>query len=131
MKKGNLMLNSQDTLPVITSALSNICCAIKSRNSIFQLYNFLSNTKMDRDATSVDPNLNPMNLGPKNNLTDKITNPNKEKSWYSEYYDASWRWVEDTYLKYFGENRTSYGTKGKSFYFYFLLLHSCMPGMTL
>lgn len=30
----------------------------------------------------------------------------------NSYYDATWRWIEDTYLKYFGENRTSYGTKG-------------------
>jgi len=28
------------------------------------------------------------------------------------YYDSTMRWIEDTYLKYFGENRTSYGTKG-------------------
>jgi len=35
----------------------------------------------------------------------------KEKSWYTPYYDSTWRWVEDTYLKYFGENRTSYGVK--------------------
>ncbi len=28
------------------------------------------------------------------------------------YYDRAWRWIEDTYLKYFGENRTSYGVKG-------------------
>jgi hypothetical protein len=28
------------------------------------------------------------------------------------YYDKAWRWIEDTYLKYFGENRTSYGVKG-------------------
>jgi len=35
----------------------------------------------------------------------------EEKSWYSQYYDSSWRWIEDTYLKYFGENRTSYGVK--------------------
>ena len=28
------------------------------------------------------------------------------------YYDRAWRWVEDTYLKYFGENRTSYAVKG-------------------
>ncbi|PMD48807.1 hypothetical protein L207DRAFT_413493 [Hyaloscypha variabilis F] len=27
------------------------------------------------------------------------------------YYDRAWRWIEDTYLKYFGENRTSYGVK--------------------
>jgi len=35
----------------------------------------------------------------------------KEKPWYSRYYDSSWWWIEDTYLKYFGENRTSYGVK--------------------
>jgi hypothetical protein len=35
----------------------------------------------------------------------------KKKS--DSYYDKAWRWVEDTYLKYFGENRTSYGVKGK------------------
>jgi hypothetical protein len=29
----------------------------------------------------------------------------------SSCYDSSWRWVEDTYLSYFGENRTSYGIK--------------------
>jgi hypothetical protein len=34
----------------------------------------------------------------------------KKKS--DTYYDKAWRWVEDTYLKYFGENRTSYGVKG-------------------
>lgn len=33
----------------------------------------------------------------------------------SSYYDSSWRWIEDTYLSYFGENRTSYGIKGNSF----------------
>jgi len=33
----------------------------------------------------------------------------KKKS--DSYYDATWRWIEDTYLKYFGENRTSYGVK--------------------
>jgi len=33
----------------------------------------------------------------------------REKS--SEYYNSTMRWVEDTYLKYFGENRTSYGVK--------------------
>jgi hypothetical protein len=40
--------------------------------------------------------------------------PQEKKSWYSRYYDAGWRWIEDTYLKYFGENRTSYGVKSKS-----------------
>ncbi|RFU27350.1 hypothetical protein B7463_g9008, partial [Scytalidium lignicola] len=35
----------------------------------------------------------------------------KPKSWYSQYVDSTWHWVEDTYLKYFGENRASYGTK--------------------
>jgi hypothetical protein len=37
-------------------------------------------------------------------------NSMKKKS--DSYYDKAWRWVEDTYLKYFGENRTSYGFKG-------------------
>lgn len=37
-----------------------------------------------------------------------------EKPFYSRYYDSSLRWVEDTYLKYFGENRTSYGAKGNT-----------------
>jgi len=27
------------------------------------------------------------------------------------YYNSAMRWIEDTYLKYFGENRTSYGVK--------------------
>ncbi|KAG9243277.1 hypothetical protein BJ878DRAFT_443715, partial [Calycina marina] len=27
------------------------------------------------------------------------------------YYDSTMRYIEDTYLKYFGENRTSYATK--------------------
>jgi len=36
-------------------------------------------------------------------------NSMKKKS--DSYYDKAWRWVEDTYLKYFGENRTSYGVK--------------------
>ncbi|CZS91085.1 hypothetical protein WAI453_003768 [Rhynchosporium graminicola] len=27
------------------------------------------------------------------------------------YYEATMRWIEDTYLKYFGQNRTSYGIK--------------------
>ena len=31
----------------------------------------------------------------------------------AEYYDGGWRWIEDTYLKWFGENRTSYAVKGK------------------
>lgn len=35
----------------------------------------------------------------------------QKKSWYSQYYDSSWHWIEDMYLKYFGENRTSYGIK--------------------
>jgi len=39
------------------------------------------------------------------------TQKEEEKSWYSGYYDSTWRWVEDTYLKYFGENRASYGVK--------------------
>lgn len=36
----------------------------------------------------------------------------KKKS--DSYYDKAWHWIEDTYLKYFGENRTSYGVKGTS-----------------
>lgn len=39
---------------------------------------------------------------------------NAEGSWYSGYYDSTMRYVEDTYLKYFGENRASYGAKGMS-----------------
>jgi len=27
------------------------------------------------------------------------------------YYNRAWTWIEDTYLKYFGENRMSYATK--------------------
>ncbi|KIM99429.1 hypothetical protein OIDMADRAFT_20028 [Oidiodendron maius Zn] len=37
--------------------------------------------------------------------------PQSKKPWYSRYYDSTLHWVEDTYLKYFGENRTSYGVK--------------------
>jgi len=33
----------------------------------------------------------------------------KKKS--NKYYEATWHWIEDTYLKYFGENRTSYAVK--------------------
>jgi len=29
----------------------------------------------------------------------------------NSYYDSALRWIEDTYLAYFGENRTSYGVK--------------------
>jgi len=35
----------------------------------------------------------------------------QQKSWYSQYYDSMWHWIEDKYLNYFGENRTSYGIK--------------------
>lgn len=38
--------------------------------------------------------------------------PQENKPWYTRYYQSSWHWIEDTYLKYFGENRTSYGVKG-------------------
>jgi len=31
--------------------------------------------------------------------------------WARAKYDSTWRWIEDTYLAYFGENRTSYGVK--------------------
>jgi hypothetical protein len=51
----------------------------------------------------------------------KLDNPNPEvpnletpKRTGNTYYDSMWRWIEDTYLKYFGENRTSYGVKGLS-----------------
>lgn len=64
------------------------------------------------DPTKIGENLDPMKMGPKGKLTDNITDPNKKESWYSSYYDSTWRWIEDTYLKYFGENRTSYATKG-------------------
>ncbi|EHK96678.1 hypothetical protein GLAREA_03756 [Glarea lozoyensis ATCC 20868] len=41
-----------------------------------------------------------------------ILEPSKEeKSTTSGYYDSAMRWVEDTYLSWFGENRTSYGVK--------------------
>jgi len=36
---------------------------------------------------------------------------NSMKTKSDSYYDKTWRWIEDTYLKYFGENRTSYGVK--------------------
>lgn len=38
---------------------------------------------------------------------------NSVKKSSDSYYDKTWRWIEDTYLKYFGENRTSYGVKGE------------------
>jgi hypothetical protein len=34
----------------------------------------------------------------------------------SSCYESSWRWIEYIYLSYFGENRTSYGIKGKSLF---------------
>ncbi|KAH6669463.1 hypothetical protein B0J14DRAFT_598771 [Halenospora varia] len=37
-------------------------------------------------------------------------NPSTQKKEQS-YYDSAMRWIEDTYLSWFGENRTSYGTK--------------------
>jgi hypothetical protein len=52
-------------------------------------------------------NPNPMNMKkPELSSEDK-------KTWYGKKYEEGWRWIEDTYLKYFGENRTSYGVKGK------------------
>jgi hypothetical protein len=36
--------------------------------------------------------------------------PDQEKR--NTYYESTMRWIEDTYLKWFGENRTSYGIKG-------------------
>ncbi|KAJ5047156.1 uncharacterized protein L3040_002998 [Drepanopeziza brunnea f. sp. 'multigermtubi'] len=38
-------------------------------------------------------------------------NPNPSKKAPDTYYEMAMRWIEDTYLKYFGENRTSYGIK--------------------
>jgi len=35
----------------------------------------------------------------------------QEKGNSSSYYESTWRWVENTYLNWFGENRTSYGIK--------------------
>jgi len=35
--------------------------------------------------------------------------PDQEKR--NSYYESAMRWVEDTYLKWFGENRASYGVK--------------------
>ncbi|KAE8445777.1 hypothetical protein EG329_012835 [Mollisiaceae sp. DMI_Dod_QoI] len=35
--------------------------------------------------------------------------PDQEKR--NSYYESTMRWIEDTYLKWFGENRTSYGVK--------------------
>ena len=41
-----------------------------------------------------------------------------EQSWtskkYNEYYTAYVPWLEDKYLAWFGENKTSYTTKGAS-----------------
>lgn len=45
----------------------------------------------------MDPN---MNITPQNPMKKEDT-----------YYEATMRWIEDTYLKYFGQNRTSYGIK--------------------
>ncbi|KAH8648051.1 hypothetical protein BGZ60DRAFT_423524 [Tricladium varicosporioides] len=36
-------------------------------------------------------------------------NPSQKKE--KSYYDSAVQWIEDTYLSFFGENRTSYGTK--------------------
>ena len=40
----------------------------------------------------------------------------KEQSWtskkYNEYYNSYVPWLEDKYLAWFGENKTSYTTKG-------------------
>jgi len=35
--------------------------------------------------------------------------PDAEKR--NTYYESTMRWIEDTYLKWFGENRASYGVK--------------------
>ena len=47
-------------------------------------------------------------MDPNVNITPQ--NPMKKED---TYYEATMRWIEDTYLKYFGQNRTSYGIKGK------------------
>jgi hypothetical protein len=48
--------------------------------------------------------------------TENILEPSKEeKSATSSYYNSAMRWIEDTYLAWFGENRTSYGVKGTPF----------------
>ncbi|TVY12880.1 hypothetical protein LARI1_G009087 [Lachnellula arida] len=35
----------------------------------------------------------------------------EKKNADSSYYESTMRWVENTYLSWFGENRTSYGIK--------------------
>ncbi|TVY32435.1 hypothetical protein LCER1_G009370 [Lachnellula cervina] len=35
----------------------------------------------------------------------------EKKNSNSSYYESTMRWVENTYLSWFGENRTSYGIK--------------------
>jgi hypothetical protein len=49
----------------------------------------------------------------KNNPLSEAAGQKEQKSWYSGYYDSGMRYIEDTYLKWFGENRTSYGVKGR------------------
>ena len=48
----------------------------------------------------------------------KLANMPDEQSWtskkYNEYYNAYVPWLEDKYLAWFGENKTSYTTKGAS-----------------
>jgi len=42
-------------------------------------------------------------------MTDQL--PGQENKNPSSYYESTMRWVENTYLNWFGENRTSYGIK--------------------
>jgi hypothetical protein len=48
----------------------------------------------------------------------KTLDPTEKKD--KGIYNSTMRWIEDTYLKYFGENRTSYGVKGLSSYVHFV-----------
>ncbi|KAI9050774.1 hypothetical protein LZ554_004893 [Drepanopeziza brunnea f. sp. 'monogermtubi'] len=41
----------------------------------------------------------------------QLPNLNPTKKPADTYYEMTMRWIEDTYLKYFGQNRTSYGIK--------------------
>ncbi|KAH7317372.1 hypothetical protein BKA65DRAFT_466345 [Rhexocercosporidium sp. MPI-PUGE-AT-0058] len=43
--------------------------------------------------------------------TNNIVTPQNPMQKQDTYYEATMRWIEDTYLKYFGQNRTSYGVK--------------------
>jgi len=39
------------------------------------------------------------------------SNLDQEKK--NSYYESTMRWIENTYLSWFGENRASYGVKGQ------------------